>query len=131
MAYISSSANRWYCVKETNYGVIPSLTSASRIPAVSMTIQQQSEKSQRRDKTGSRTWPGVPAGMRRQTAFELTSYMRDWPDTTHLPAQGPLFEAALGAPGLKWNGGSLTVGSGNTTLQFVGGHGLTPGQAVV
>ncbi|HWE00581.1 MAG TPA: hypothetical protein VG345_16125, partial [Bryobacteraceae bacterium] len=79
MAYISSNANRWYCAKETNYGLVPAISAANRIPAVKLTTQQQVAKSQRKDKTGSRTWAGNPTGMRRQTTFNLTSYMRDWP----------------------------------------------------
>src|ERR1700678_1923129 len=99
MAYISSNANRWYVGLESAYGEIPAITSANRIPAVKLTAQQQRAKSQRKDKTGSRSWQGVPAGMRLQTSFELTSYMRDWPDQTVLPSHGPLVEAAMGAAG--------------------------------
>ena len=63
MAYISSNANRWYCAREASYGQIPPITAEHRIPAVSLAVQQQREKSQRRDKTGSRTWTGAPAGL--------------------------------------------------------------------
>ena len=104
MAYVSSNANRWYCGQESAFGQIPSITAANRIPAVKLTSQQQREKSQRKDKTGSRTFQGMPAGMRLQTSFDLTSYMRDWPDPTVLPSHGPLIQAAMGAPGVLWGG---------------------------
>src|SRR5271165_2178465 len=107
MAYISSNANRWYCAKESSYGQIPAITATNRIPAVKLTAQQHLEKSERKDKTGSRTWAGVPQGMRRQTTFDLTSYMRDWADMTTLPPQAPLFEAALGGNGTIWAGGKI------------------------
>lgn len=130
MAYISSNANRWYCAKEASYGVAPTVTAANRIPAVKLTAQQQVTKSQRKDKTGSRTWAGNPAGMRKQTNFNLTSYMRDWPAGTGLPAYGPLFEAVMGVAGAFWAGGNAAGGSTTTTIQFASPHGLAPGQAV-
>src|SRR5579885_932368 len=130
MAYISSNANRWYCAKEASYGVAPAVTAANRIPAVKLSDQQQVAKSLRKDKTGSRTWAGNPAGMRRHTTFSLTSYMRDWPSGTGLPAYGPLFEAVMGAAGALWAGGNAAAGSTTTTIRFTSPHGLAPGQAV-
>src|SRR5579863_8517068 len=98
MAYISSNANRWYVGRESAYGQVPAVAPGNRIPAVKLTAQQQREKSQRKDKTGSRTWQGMPAGMRKQSTFNMTSYMRDWPDTTVLPSHDPLVQAGMGAP---------------------------------
>jgi hypothetical protein len=130
MAYISSNANRWYCALEDAYGQVPAITSANRIPAVKLTAQQERQKSQRKDKTGSRTWAGLPAGVRRQTSFDLTSYMRDWADTSSLPAQGPLFEAAMGSAGILWAGNTAAAGSDALHITFASAHGLIPGQAV-
>ncbi|MGA2711986.1 MAG: hypothetical protein ABSG41_02685 [Bryobacteraceae bacterium] len=130
MAYISSNANRWYVAGESAYGQIPAITSVNRIPAVKLTAQQQREKSQRKDKTGSRTWPGMPAGMRKQTSFDLTSYMRHWPDPTTLPSHGPLIEAAMGAAGVLWAGNAAGAGSTASNVVFATPHGLSPGQAI-
>lgn len=130
MAYISSNANRWYCAKEASYGQIAAITAANRIPAVSMTAQVQMAKSQRKDKTGSRTWAGVPQGMRTQANFNLKTYMRDWADTSTLPPHGPLFEAALGNAGILWAGGTPSGGT-DSSIAFLAPHGLAPGQAVV
>ena len=130
MAYISSNANRWYVGREAAYGQIPAIAPGNRIPAVKLTAQQQREKSQRKDKTGSRTWQGMPQGMRLQTSFDMTSYMRDWPDPTTLPSHGPLMEAALGAPGVLWAGNIANTGSTASTIAFTTPHGLTAGQAI-
>jgi hypothetical protein len=130
MGYISSNANRWYCAHESAYGQIPEITAGNRIPAVKLTAQQHREKSQRKDKTGSRTWAGMPAGRRQQTTFDLTSYMMDWPDPTILPPHGALFEAAMGAAGVLCSGGTAAVGSTALNIKFAVAHGLTPGQAV-
>ena len=64
MGYISSNANRWYCAREEQYGKIPAASAAHRIPAVRMSAHHGMEKSHRRDKSGTRTWQGVPDGMR-------------------------------------------------------------------
>lgn len=130
MAYVSSNANRWYCAQEAAYGQLATAAAANRIPAVKLTVQQQREKSQRKDKTGSRTFTGLPAGLRLQTSFDLTSYMRDWPDASMLPSHGPLFEAAMGAAGTLWNGGTVADGTTSSTIKFAAPHGLNPGQAL-
>ena len=130
MAYISSNANRWYCGRESAYGQIPAITASNRIPAVKLTARQQREKTTRKDKTGSRTWQGAPAGVRKQTSFELSTYARDWADLTALPNHGPLFEASLGARGLLFLGGWSAAGTTDRLVKFIDDHGLVPGQAV-
>lgn len=131
MSYISSNANRWYCAREDTYGTVAAITAANRIPAVTMKAQHQRDKSQRKDKTGTRTFVGLPNGIRRHTTFDATSYIRDWADNTNLPPQGPLVEAALGASGELWPGATLDAGSTASTIRFVAPHLLTPGQAIV
>ena len=130
MAYTLSIANRWYVAQESTYGQVPTISSNNRIPAVKLTAQQQRDKSQRKDKTGSRTFAGMPAGMRLQTTFDMTSYMRDWPDPSTLPSHGPLIEAAMGASGVLWGGNAAAAGSTATNITFATPHGLRPGQAV-
>jgi len=131
MSYISSNANRWYCAREAAYGAAGTITAANRIPAVAMKVQNQRDKSQRKDKTGTRTWAGMPAQMRRHTTFDATSYVRDWADPTNLPPHGPLVEAALGAQGNLWAGGTANTGCTTSTITFLAPHLLTPGQAIV
>lgn len=131
MSYILSNANRWYCALEAAYGQVPAITATNRIPAVTLKVQNQRDKSQRKDKTGTRTWQGLPAGMRRHTTFDATSYMRDWPDPTTLPPHDPLIEGALGGQGTIWQGGTVGTGTTQSSIYFVSPHGLTPGQAIV
>src|ERR1035441_9424874 len=94
--YISSSANRFYTALESGYGSVGSITAASRIPAIKLGIQQTVVTGTRRDKTGSRTFAGVPAGVRRRTDFTLQTYLTNWDKTTAGPGYGPLFEATMG-----------------------------------
>jgi hypothetical protein len=130
MAYISSIANRWYCALESAYGELAAVTAANRIPAVTMAAQQQRHKTQRKDKTGSRTYPGTPAGTPLQTSFSMTSYVRDWTDMTVLPSQGPLVQAAMGAAGVLWPGNTTAAGSTSTQIVFASAHELNAGQAI-
>src|SRR5215813_6834782 len=60
--FISSNANRFYTVLESSFGVVPAISAANRIPALKLAIRQALETLTRRDKTGSRTFGGTPAG---------------------------------------------------------------------
>jgi hypothetical protein len=129
-SYISSKANRSYTALEGAYGQVGSIASSNRIPALKLTVQQQLEVTNRKDKTGSRTFPGLPMGGRRRTNFELQTYLTSWNKEAAGPGYGPLFQAALGGTPLSFAGG--TVGSCTTAgrLGFGGSHGLAVGQAV-
>jgi len=130
MSYVSSSENRCYVAAETSYGVAAAVNSGNRIPPVSLTATQKSERGQRKDKTGSRTFTGDPPNLRRTTQFSLKTYLSVWAMQTQPPAHGPLFQAALGGGPLTSAGGVLSSLSG-TTAAFSAAHGLTAGQGVV
>ena len=130
MSYISSNANRFYTALESGYGSLATISASNRIPAVKLTVSHKLAVTERKDKTGSRTFAGMPAGMRLQTTFDMTSYMRDWPDPSTLPSHGPLIEAAMGASGALWGGNAAAAGSTATNIAFATPHGLTTGQAV-
>jgi hypothetical protein len=68
-SYISSNENRFYTALESSYGQVGTITATNRIPALKLTVQQQLEAKDRKDKTGSRTFFGTPAGGRRRTNF--------------------------------------------------------------
>jgi|SRR5579872_1190598 len=127
--YISSNANRFYCAPENGYGNVAAITSANRIPAVKLTAKQQREVTARKDKTGSRTFGGLPSGGRRKTTFDLRTYLTTWPGSNP-PAYGALVQGALGAAPLMFAGAPLAAGSSSTSLRFAAPHGLVSGQAV-
>jgi len=128
--YISSNANRFYCGTENTYGTVPAISSSNRIPALKLTARQQLEVTARKDKTGSRTFSGLPPGGRRKTTFDLTTYLTTWTTPSQPPGYGPLFQAGLGAAPLFFSGGIVATGSTATTLAFTAPHGLMTGQAV-
>lgn len=129
-SYISSKANRFYTALEDAYGHVGSIASTNRIPALKLGVQQQLEVIQRRDKTGSRTFPGLPVGGRRSTKFDLQTYLTSWNRPAGNPGYGPLFQAALGGTPLSFTGGTVASCTAAGRLGFGGPHGLGVGQAV-
>jgi hypothetical protein len=129
-SYISSNANRFYTALESAYGQVPTITAGNRIPALKLAVRQQREVTERKDKTGSRTFTGLPAGGRRQTAFELRTLLTNWPQGTANPSYGPLFQAALGGTPAYFAGGTAASTTGSGRLAFSAPHGLSAGQAV-
>ncbi len=129
--YISSSENRFYAALEGDYGRVPAITSENRFPAVKLSAKQTAGRVLRRDKTGSRTFAGLPAGIRRQTQYRLRTYLTSWADPSGEPGYGPLFHAALGGGPHPFAGGTLGACCEPNTLSFLSPHGLSAGQAVV
>ena len=128
MAYISSNANRWYVARESAYGQIPAISAFNRIPAVKLTAQQQREKSQRKDKTGSRTWQGMPAGDAQANDLR--------PDVLYEGLAGSVDFAVARSAGRSGNGRrgrSLAGGNAGdsattaSSIAFAGSHGLNSG----
>jgi hypothetical protein len=131
MAYISSQANRFYTALESAYGSVPAITASNRIPALKLTVRQQLEVTQRKDKTGSRTFVGLPAGGRRRTSFELQTYLTSWQKgSAAAPGYGPLFQAALGGTPMAYAGGAVSSCTTGGQVAFAAPHGLSAGQAV-
>ncbi len=128
--YISSNNNRLYVGLEASYGQAPAIQSGNRIPAVKLTAKQQMIQPARKDKTGTRTFMGVPAGPRTSTTFDLTAYMTSWNTPGSEPVYGPLFQASLGGAALFFAGGTAAASANTKLLAFAAPHGLAPGQAV-
>lgn len=128
--YIASTNNRFYTAVEQSYGTVPAIDATNRFPAVKFSIKQAPDNVERKDKTGSRTFFGLPAHTRQETTFELRTYMTGWGDQTKEPAYGPLFQSALGTAPSLFAGATAGAGSEGKTLSFSAAHGLVPGQAV-
>ncbi len=128
--YISSNNERIYCALEASYGVIPVITGANRIPALKMKAKQVPERTGRKDKTGTRTFVGMPNAIRETTTFEVDTLLTAWSDTSTGPAYGPLFQCAMGGTPVIWPGGRVASVTGGTQIAFTAAHDLSPGQAV-
>ncbi len=128
--YVSSNNERIYCALESSYGVIPVITGADRIPALKLKAKQVPQQTSRKDKTGTRTFVGMPNGIRETTTFEVDTLLTDWSDMTMPPAYGPLFQCAMGGTPVIWPGGTVSSVTGGTQIAFASAHGLSSGQAV-
>src|ERR1044071_8129230 len=126
--YISSNNNRVYVALESNYGQAAAVTGASRIPAVKLTARQVSEQTSRRDKTGSRTFPGLPNRITKRTSFQLNTFMTAWENPPSAPSHGPLFQAAMGGSPVVFDGGTVASTNGATAITFSEAHALSVGQ---
>jgi hypothetical protein len=128
--YISSNNNRFYAAVEPSYGQVPAVGIQHRLPAVELSIAQELERVQRKDKTGTRTFVGMPGNPQRNTTFDLRTYMTVWSQQGAGPCYGPLFEGALGSTAVLFGGGPAGVNSAGKSLSFAGPHNLLVGQAV-
>jgi hypothetical protein len=128
--YVASNNNRFYAALEAAYGSVPAITGANRIPAVKLAAAQAPEQTGRRDKTGSRTFVGVPNTVRKRTAFRLDTFLTEWPVQASGPAHAALFQAAMGGAPMVFGGGTVASSSGTTGITFSAPHGLNVGQGI-
>ncbi len=127
--YVSSRENRFLAALEQSYAVAADVNAARALPALGLSVSQVPERADRRDKTGSRTFPGLPANLRRETSFELTAYLTSWSPSDAEPPHDVLLQAGLGAAPLSFAGGTVDSITG-TQLRFTAAHGLSVGQAI-
>ncbi len=127
--YVSSNDNRFYVAAETAYGTVPSIEARHRVPALRLRAKQAADRVQRKDKTGSRTFAGLPPGVRRRSSFEMATYLTAWTDQTREPGYGPMFRAAMGGGGNLFAGGTATSVNG-VNVTFGGAHNLSAGRAI-
>jgi hypothetical protein len=127
--YIGSNNNRVYAAIESSFGSAAAVSEANRLPVTRMQVRERRERGVRRDKTGGRTYLGVPDNLRRRADLGLSVYHSGWDPASGEPNCGALMQAALGAAGVVFPGMAVASASGST-LQTAAPHGLVPGQAV-
>jgi hypothetical protein len=127
--YISSNANRFYAAVETGYGVPAGVVAANRFPAVRLKAHQALQAGRRLDKTGTRTYFGAAKTSRRQSAFEVRTYLPSW-NGTGQPCYGPLVQSAMGAAPQITQGLILASTPSGSQLETTAPHGLSLGSAV-
>lgn len=128
-SYISSNANRFYAAVEASYGQAAIVSAANRFPAVRLQAEQLLERGKRLDKTGTRTFLGTSPYSRRQTAFEVRTYLTSWNESGD-PGYGPLVQAALGSAPQISSGLFIAALQSPTQIQTTTPHGLSTGSGV-
>ncbi|MCC7154345.1 MAG: hypothetical protein IT161_07205 [Bryobacterales bacterium] len=129
-SYISSVNNRLYAALESTYGTIPPPTPGDRTPFVQLRTTQKMIVPQRRDKTGTRSFNGVPGIPKRDTSFTLTSHLFGGtsPAATGLRA---LLQSAFAGPVLEFSGARVAAAQRASTIQTIAPHRLTVGQGII
>ncbi len=128
--FIASNQNRVYGALESAFGTAAAVTGANRLPLSAFRLRERKFVGVRRDKTGSRTYPGVPTSGRESVAVQLSCYLTEWDTWTGFPALHELLQSVTG--------GAVRVFSANTVQAIVGGvtlstgqpHGLSAGQGI-
>ncbi len=131
MSYVSANLNRHYAAVEPSYGQVPAVASSDAFRVVSFDAELVQEYLERRDKSGSRSFLGVPQAGRREARFALESYLMSGGTAGAAPDLAPLYQAACGGAPLAFGGGSTAAGCTTTTIVFSTVHGLAAGQAIV
>ncbi|MEZ5398298.1 MAG: hypothetical protein R2729_01435 [Bryobacteraceae bacterium] len=88
------------------------------------------ERPTRQDKTGTRTFAGLPSILRKRATFDLTTYMTSWNTEDEEPCYGALFRSTLGAAPMLFPGALVSDSPDELTIATAGPHGLVAGQAV-
>ncbi len=130
MSYVSTNLNRFYVVLESSYGVVPAIGPDNAFRALSAELELVQQYLERRDKSGSRTFPGVVSGGRRQARFEVEAYLMSGGAAGQAPGLGPFVEAACGGSPRVFAGGTAAAGCSTTQVVFITAHGLAAGQAI-
>ena len=127
--YVLSKNNRYYVALESNYGVVPTVSATNRVPGVRLAVTTEKVTVPRPDKTGTRTFLGIPGTPRRITGYEFeTSLMAG---TGALPpAVGQMVQAAMGVAAPLSVQQTATVNGNGVELDFSAPHNLAVGNAV-
>ncbi len=128
--YIATRNCRYYAAKEAEFGKVAPVAASNRFSAIWLRVFQEWDEPRRRDKTGSRTYAGVAGRLRKQTRFELSTYLFAREAGEAAPRCGALLESALGSAPRSTAGGMAVMQVQGSTVTFVTDHGLQPGDGL-
>ncbi|MDX1980370.1 MAG: hypothetical protein SFV51_08880 [Bryobacteraceae bacterium] len=109
---------------------MPSINSTNRVPGVRLSATQERQVRRRRDKTGSRSYRGEGAGVRRLGGFQLQTYLLSRASGTVEPSCGPMLRSAMGGETLTYAGGAVDAAPSASEVRTTNAHGLVVGQGV-
>ncbi|MBK7927507.1 MAG: hypothetical protein IPJ98_08440 [Bryobacterales bacterium] len=128
--HIASYANRSYAALEAELGAVAAMTSSHRLPLSKLDIRSVREASQRLDKSGGRTFVGVPHNGREHTTIEFSSYLTGWDSMSGVPELDAAVQAVMGGEVQANAPNAITDVSGGLTVTMSAPHGLSVGQAI-
>jgi len=128
--FIGSNNNRVYGALESVFGSAAAFSAVDRLPLSSFRLKERRVAGERRDKTGSRTYPGAPNNGRHSAILQLACYLTEWEAESGFPAMDPILQAVTGGP-VKISGpNSVDSYGGSLTLTTAQPHDLEAGQAI-
>jgi hypothetical protein len=128
--YILSNNNRYYAALESDYGVVPTIAASHRVPGMRLAIATQKVSARRRDKTGTRTFLGLPGRPLKVTGYEFETSLMAQDEGVLPPAAGQMVQAALGGAAQQTAAQPATVSAGGLQVDFFVPHGMSEGRAV-
>lgn len=128
--HIASYANRSYAALESELGAVAAITSSHRLPLSKLDIRVVREASQRLDKSGGRTFVGVPQNGREHTRIQFSSYLTGWDSMSGVPELDAAVQAVMGGEVQTNSPNTITGVSNGLTVTLSAPHGLGVGQAL-
>lgn len=129
--YVNATNERLYGAVENDYGQVVTLNSSHRISFRSLRVTERAIRSERKDKTGSRTQLASHPAIRKDNRFDLACYFSARDAGSPLDGMAQLVSAVLG--GQQRESNALVVSSAVGTpqvLTFSAPHDLVVGQAL-
>lgn len=129
--YINATNERLYGTLEAEFGKAASLAPQDRISFRSLKVKEDSVRTPRRDKTGSRTRFAPYPEARVENAFDLQCYFPVRDPAGPLDATARLVESAMGGENKTASGLTVSAtGANPAMLSFTAPHGLASGQGL-
>lgn len=129
--YINATNERLYAAVESEFGAASGLSASDRLSFRSLKVEENTVRSARRDKTGSRTRFAPHPEVRTENRFELSAYFSGRSQSSPTDAMTNLVWSAFG--GESRSAATLTV-SGTAlnppSITFSAPHGLIAGQGL-
>lgn len=129
--YVLAPQQRAYAKIEATFGVNPGLAAGNGFRFMRLEPAKPQEYILRRDKQGTRTFPGVVPGGRRRGDLPIDAHVIPNGAAGTKPDMDPFYQAAFGTAGTTWVGNTVGAGSTTTSIVFVdNSQPLTVGQFI-
>lgn len=128
--FIASNQNRVYGALESAFGTAATVDGSDRLPLSAFRLRERRVVNDRKDKTGSRTYPGAPANGRESAAVQLGCYLTEWDTGSGFPALHDVMQSVTGGPVRICGANVVQSITGSQTVSMAQPHGLSSGQGM-
>ncbi len=129
--FINATNERLYGGLESQYGLARALAGTDRLSFRQLKVAERTRRTERRDKTGTRTRFAPHPEVRTDNRFELDCYFAGRSAEDPIDGVTNLVEGTLGGERRSWEGLTVSDASGEgAVVGFNAAHGLQVGQAI-